>query len=128
MTRKLLLLFGGALVFWLLIGLPAHAFGGGYPALIFSGAAVLLCLPPMAATLVWVAWAQTKSVQDQLVAMAGGTGLRMFFVLGGGMVLFLAVPYFRGQVVFWIWVLVAYLATLGLDVVLMTAGRKTADG
>ena len=60
MIRRLLLLIGGAVAFWLLVGLPARAFGGGDQALVFSGAAVLLCLPPMAATLVWADLALNK--------------------------------------------------------------------
>lgn len=118
-----MLLVGGAAVFWLLTALPAHAFGGGDQALVFSAAAVLLCLPPMAATLAWVAWAQRQSPQDQLIAVVGGTGVRMLFVLAGALVLALAVPYFQGQAAFWVWLLVVYMAALALDVALILTGR-----
>jgi hypothetical protein len=121
--RRLLLLIGGSAAFWLLAGLPARALGGGDQALIFSGTAVLLCLPPMAAALVWIGWAQTQSSQDQLVAVVGGTGVRMIFVLAGALIRALAVPYFQGQVAFWIWLLVVYAAALALDVALILAGR-----
>jgi hypothetical protein len=121
--RRLLFLIGGAAAFWLLVGLPARALGGGDRALIFSGAAVLLCLPPMAGALVWASWAQSQSPQDQLVAVVGGTGVRMIFVLAGALILALAVPYFQGQVAFWIWLLVVYAAALALDVALILAGR-----
>ena len=83
MIRRLLLLIGGSAAFWLLVGLPARAFGGGDRAFVFSGTAVLLCLPPMAVSLVWAAWAQTKSPQEQLIAVMGGTGVRILFVLAG---------------------------------------------
>jgi len=122
-SRPLLLLIGGALAFWLLAGLPARMLGGGDQALVFSGAAVLLCLPPMAATLLWAGWARDKAPADQMIMIAGSTGARMAFVLGGGLVLFLAVPYFQGQASFWVWVLVVYLFTLALDVGLMLAMR-----
>jgi hypothetical protein len=121
--RRLLLLILGAAAFWLLLGLPARALGGGDRALIFTGTAVLLCLPPMAATLAWAAWAQNKSPQDQLTMVIGGTGVRMLFVLTGALVLALAVPYYQGQVTFWVWLIVVYLAALALDVGLMLAGR-----
>src|SRR5207248_5920615 len=106
-----------------LAGLPARVFGGGDQALVFCGTALLLCLPPMAATLAWAAWAQSKSPHDQLIAVVGGTGVRMMFVLAGALVLALAVPYFQNQVAFWIWVLVVYMVALAVDVALMLAGR-----
>jgi len=121
--RCLLLLAGGAAAFWLLVGLPARWLGGGDQALVFSGTAVLLCLPPMAATLVWAQWAQRRAPQDQLVMVMAGTGVRVAFVLVGGMVLYLAVPYFKDEIAFWFWVLAAYLCTLALEVALTLAGR-----
>ncbi len=123
MSRPLLLLIGGALAFWLLAGLPARMVGGGDQALVFSGVAVLLCLPPMATTLLWAGCVREKPPADQMIMIAGSTGVRMAFVLGGGLALFLAVPYFQGQVSFWIWVLAVYLFTLALDVALMLAMR-----
>jgi hypothetical protein len=125
-TKRLLLLVGGAAAFWLLAGLPARWLGGGVAALVFSGAAVLLCLPPMAATLVWAHWARRRTPHDQLLMLLGGTGLRMAFVLVGGMVLYFAVPYFKDEIAFWLWVLAAYLCTLALDVALTLAGPPQA--
>ena len=126
MTRRLFLLLGGALALWLLVGLPAHAFGGGDRALVFSGAAVLLCLPPMIASLVWAEFALKKDPQQQLVMVLGGTALRIAFVLAGGLVLYFCVPYFQGQVAFWLWVMAVYPVTLALDVGLILAGRPPA--
>jgi hypothetical protein len=118
-----LLLVGGAAAFWLLVGLPARWLGCGDKALVFSGTAVLLCLPPMAATLVWAQWAQRHSPHDQWIMVLGGTGMRVAFVLVGGMVLYFAVPYFNDEIAFWIWVLVVYPCALALDVALTVAGR-----
>ena len=126
MIRRLLLLVGGALTFWLLVGLPAHAFGGGDKALVFSGTAVLLCLPPMILSLLWAEHALKKDPQQQIVMVAGGTGLRIFFVLAGGMVLYLCVPYFQNEIAFWIWVMIVYPVTLALDVALIVLGRPPA--
>ena len=58
--------------------------------------------------------------------VVGGMGLRMAFVLAGGLVLYFSVPYFQGQAAFWVWVIVVYPVALALDVVLMVAGRPTA--
>lgn len=126
LSGPLLLLIGGASAFWLCTGLAARMLGGGDQALVFSGAAVLLCLPPMAATLLWAGWASNKTPADQMIMIAGSTGVRMAFVLGGGLALFFLVPYFQGQVTFWVWVLVVYLFTLALDVALMLAMRPAA--
>ncbi len=123
MIGRLLLLIGGALAFWLLVGLPARALGGGDQAFVFCGAAVLLCLPPMIATLVWAEFALNKDPQQQLLMVLGGTGLRMFFVIAGGMVLYLFIPYFKDQITFWLWVMVVYPVTLALDVALILCGR-----
>lgn len=123
MIRRLLLLIGGALVFWVLVALPAHALGGGVQAVVFSAAAVLLCLPPMIASLVWAEFALNKDPQQQLLMVLGGTGLRMFFVIAGGMVLYLFVPYFQDEIAFWVWVMVVYPVTLALDVALILLGR-----
>jgi hypothetical protein len=125
-TRRLLLLVAGAAAFWLLVGLPARLLGGGDAALLHCGAAVLLCLPPMAVTLVWAGWMQSRPTPDQMVAMLAGSGVRIAFVLVGGMVLYFFVPYFKDQIAFWIWVLVVYPCTLALDVALMLAGRPAA--
>jgi hypothetical protein len=123
-----LLLIAGSAAFWLLVGLPARWLGGGDAALVFSGAAVLLCLPPMAFSLAWAAWAQGegRSPHDLLVMVLGATGLRMAFVLLGGLALFLWVPYFQGQIAFWAWVMVVYPVALALDVALTLAGRPAA--
>ena len=126
MGLRLLLLIGGALAFWLLAGLPARMLGGGDEALVFSGTAVLLCLPPMAATLIWANWVKDKSAHDQLMMVLGGTGLRIGFVIAGALIVYFAIPYFQGRIAFWIWVLVVYLAALALDVVLIVAGRPGA--
>jgi hypothetical protein len=62
----------------------------------------------------------------------GGTGLRLFFVLGAGLVLTGAVPYFQLQS-FWVWVLVFYLFTLALEMLLairsltLLERRRAAD-
>ena len=128
MIRRLFLLLVGSATFWLLVALPARMLGGGNAAVLYSGTALLLCLLPMAATLVWTEYALRQSPEQQLVAVLGGTGVRMAVVLGGAWLLFASVPFYREHAGFWIWVLVCYLFTLALEIVLMLAGRASPRG
>ena len=87
-----------------------------------SGVAVLLCLPPSALTLVWTRWAAKGPPEQQLLALLGGTTLRMGFVLLGGLLLAVTSVYFQ-QANFWIWLLLAYLFTLSLEMLLLLQRR-----
>jgi hypothetical protein len=80
----------------------------------------------MAVTLVWAGRVQSRPAPDQLVAMLAASGVRIAFVLVGGMVLYFFVPYFKDQIAFWVWVLVVYPCTLALDVALMLTARPAA--
>jgi hypothetical protein len=122
----LLLLLGGSFAFWLLVGLPARHLGGGDAALVFSGTAILLCLVPMTATLLWGERALRQTPDKQLTLVLGGTGMRMGFVLLAGWALFQWVPYFH-QPGFLIWLGVCYLFTLALDMTLLLAGRPGGE-
>ena len=53
-----------------------------------------------------------------MLAVMGGTGLRMVFVVGAGMALFYLHPDFN-HAAFWIWVIVFYLFTLTLEMVIL---------
>jgi len=119
----LLLLIGGTLAFWLLAGLPARVLGGGDVALVHCGTALLLCLLPTAATLVWAERTLGQAPDQQLLLMLGGTGLRLFLVLPAGWALFAWAPYYQGRTGFLLWLVVCYLFTLTLDVALLLAGR-----
>jgi hypothetical protein len=121
--QRLLLLLGGSIAFWLLVALPARHLGGGDAAVVFSGTAILLCLVPMAVTLLWGEYALKRSPDQQLILVLGGTGLRMALVLVGGWTLYQWVPYYHGHESFLLWLVVAYLFTLALDMTLLLAGR-----
>jgi hypothetical protein len=123
--RRVLLLIAGSLALWLVVALPARMLGGGDAAIIFSGTALLLCLVPAVGTLIWATWSLRKHSEQQLMMILGGTGLRMFFVLGVGLLISLAVPYYQEQTGFWIWLLVFYLITLALEMGLMLTIRPT---
>src|SRR5262249_27507959 len=86
--RRLLLLVGGTLAFWLLASLPFRAFDDdrarGTAAVAYAGTAVLLCLVPAALTLAWGGRALQQSPEQQLIMVLGGTGVRLFTVLAAG--------------------------------------------
>jgi hypothetical protein len=55
----------------------------------------------------------------------GGTGVRMFFVLGFGLLLAYNVRVFlEHPKTFWFWVLIFYLVTLTLEVTIIVAGQQ----
>src|SRR4051812_33595085 len=92
---------------------PALWYGVG-DVLLLAGAAVGVCLTPAALTLAWSSWASRGSPERQLLAVMGGTVVRMLVVLGAGMVLFQAVPALH-RTSFWIWVIGFYLTTLTIE-------------
>jgi hypothetical protein len=115
----------GSLGFWAAAVYPTRLLGGE-PAVVYSAVAVGLCLVPTAATLLWAERAFRGSPEQQLLMVLGGTGVRMATVLGAGLVLYYAVPYFQ-QTSFWICLLVFYLFTLALEMVLLIKGLPAAD-
>lgn len=117
MRKQATLLILTSLAFWVAVSYPAFVLGGE-SALIYSAVALLLCLLPTVATLLWAGWAWNTTPEQQLTMILGGTGLRMTFVLGCGLLLYSAVPYFAQQS-FWVWLLVFYLLTLALEMVLI---------
>ena len=125
MTRSLGLLLAGSLAFWLVLAYPARLLWGD-PAVVFSACAGLLCLVPTAATLLWCHWALQGAAEQQVLAVVGGMGLRLVFVLGAGMALFHSLPYFHYRS-FWIWVIVFYVFTLTLEMSLILARPSATD-
>ena len=124
MIRSLGEMIGGSIAFWLVISYPAFRWGGE-SALVFSAVALVLCLVPTAATLWWAASSFQGPPEPQLVAVMGGMGVRVLVVLGGGMALYFLEPYFH-QAGFWIWVVVAYLFTLTLEIVILLGRHQVA--
>src|SRR5437879_2172584 len=125
--QRILLLIGGSLLFWLLASLPfrflAEDRAAGDAAVIYAGTAVLLCLVPTTLTLLWSSSALRQAPEQQLTAVLGGTGIRVFSVLLAGFALFQWVSYFREYLGFWTWLLVSYLVTLALEMTILLAGR-----
>ncbi len=85
-----------------------------------SLAGLLLCLIPTTLTFLWSVWGLKQTPDQQLAAVLGSTGLRLFFVLGLGLLLGTTVSYLREhQLTFWLFVLFYYLTTLALEMVLL---------
>jgi hypothetical protein len=123
LTTRITLLVAASMVFWLLVALAARIVFGSTTTAVYCGTALVLCLVPAIGTLA-LAWrARERSPEQVLLAVLGGTGVRMFFVLLAGLALFYGVPYFQEQAGFWYWVLIAYLFTLVVEVSLLLAGR-----
>ncbi len=125
MIRTVGLLVGGTAGLWLAAAYPAYQLGGE-EGLVQSAVAALLCLLPMMGTLVWAGRALRGGRPEQaLLAVMGGTGLRLLFVIGVAVALYLAAPYFHSRG-FLIWVVVFYLVTLALEMALLLARHGEA--
>ena len=102
-------------------GLLGRRFKNGvvsFVALFFTGA-----------SFAWAAWAYRQPIEKQLAMVLGGTGVRLFVVLGGAYALNSSVPYLREHETpgFLAWVLVFYLFTLMLETALSVSSRPAAE-
>ena len=116
---------------WLCVALPATYNKGDGP-LLCSGIAALLCLLPAAVTLWWgVALksdGQPRAPEEQLVFVAGATGVRLVVVFGVGALLATQAPMIsEHRRTFLTWGLIFYLTTLIVETVLLTAGMTRTD-
>jgi hypothetical protein len=125
-TKHLLLLVAGSLAIWAVAALPARWLGGEQ-AIAYSATALVICLVPTSLTLVWAERMSQPSPQRELLLVVVGTGLRMTFALGAGLVLYFSVPYFQ-QTSLWAWILIYYLVTLGLETVMLSRTRAVPPG
>lgn len=125
MKRLLGLLVGGLLLFWLVLVYPAWLLGGE-SGVVFSSVAGVICLVPTVVTMSWCLATSREAPEQRLIAVLGGMGVRLVVVLGAGMVLFHALPYFHYRT-FWIWVIVFYLFSLTLEVGLLSTRPPTMD-
>jgi hypothetical protein len=112
-----MVLIGVTLCLWIILAIPAR-WAWGKAAVYQSGLAALICLLPGGLTLAWGSSAQGESPERQLAMVLGSTGLRMFTVLGLGLIAFLSIADFHSMG-FWVWVLGFYLFTLALEMILL---------
>lgn len=120
LVRQLAYLVGGVLFLWVVAVVPGR-FALGEEAVHESAAAAGLCLLPAVATLIWAQRAGT-SLEARLLLMVGGTGLRLLFVLAGGFGLTRLLPDWFGWTL-WIWLMVFYIFTLGLETTLLVKSK-----
>jgi len=119
--KRVGLFIGCACLFGAIAAYPAYWLGGE-PGLVFAAVALALCLVPAVATMLLAEWAFRKAPDMFLMAILGGTSLRMFVVLGVVWVLFQGQAYFQ-HMGFVVAVLIFYLGTLALEMVILLTGR-----
>ena len=125
MKGRLLLLMAGSMTLWVVLSYPAYLLNGD-EGVLFSAVAAILCLVPTAATLLWCDLVLGGSPEQQLMAVFGGTAIRIVFVIGVAMVLYQALEAFHSNT-FWLWIIVFYLATLTLEMVLVVRRQAAMD-
>src|SRR5436309_3191645 len=79
----------------------------------------------MTATMLWCHYAYRGAPEQLLLAVMGGTSVRLFVVLAGSIGLFFAVES-QARPGFLVWVVVFYLLTLTLEVVLVVRQQNAA--
>lgn len=124
MIRRLLILAGATIAFWIVTAVPASRWG--VPgALAMSAAAAALCFVPTALVIVWASWARQKSGDQNVLMLVGGMGLRMTTVLVGAWLLtdqVAGVGDFRHLAP---WLVVFYLFCLAIEIALVLGDQKT---
>ncbi len=123
MTRRLVILIGGSLAFWMIVAALARMAQGNV-AVAYSATALVLCLIPAAVTLAGATWAATQPADKQFNMVLVGTGVRLAVVIAGGFVLTEWVPYFRqpGTLSLWAFIGIFYAFTLALETGLTVIG------
>lgn len=103
-----------------LVAIPLGFFLGPYQWLCF-GVAIGLTVPAGLVTLLTTSWLNNSSQFGNVVALFVGTFVRLVTGFGGGVILFLVSGRtFRvDPVSFWLWLLVAYLVALTIEIVLL---------
>jgi hypothetical protein len=114
--KSLGLLFGASILVWAALLYPAWRWWGEL-ALIHSAAAWVLCVLPALATAVW-ALRHNMTPEARVIAVLGGSGIRLAASLGGGFGLTQLFPEMFPRI-FWLWVGVFYLVMLTLEVMLI---------
>ena len=122
--RQLGILLGSLVLLWLLAALPARWIWGE-SVFLQSIFALVLCALPAAVSLAWANAGMQRSPEMLMFQVLGGTGLRMAFVLGVGLALYLGLPQHFSEV-FWVWVLLFYMFSLFVEVSLVVRAKKTA--
>jgi hypothetical protein len=114
--KKLGSLAGSTLLLWGILIYPCWLIWAN-TVWLESSVALGLCLVPALVTLAWTLRAG-DAPEQQLVAVLGGTGVRLVFALGGGLLLYHTLPemFTNG---FWLWLAVFYMFILAVETFLV---------
>jgi hypothetical protein len=124
-TKSLGILIGVTVAVWAAAFLPARLLGGDR-AVVYSLVALVICLIPSVFTLVWACKTLKYRPAQAFAVIASGTGVRITFVLGAGLILNQAVPYFE-PTSFWIWIAGFYMITLAIETLLVRNLKSAAS-
>lgn len=123
--KKLGWLTGGTLLMWAILIYPGWLLFGDL-VWIHSTVALVICLIPAVATMTW-ALKTGAAPEQQLVAILGGTGIRMAVALGTGLLLWKTMPeIFTDN--FWFWVAAFYMFILALETSLFVLSKNHSGG
>ncbi|MFO0969012.1 MAG: hypothetical protein U0793_25955 [Gemmataceae bacterium] len=114
MKKSAAILIGGGIGLWAVAFLPCRLLVGE-SALAQSLAALGLTLLPALATLLWAGWAFRNSAEMQLLAVLGGSFVRMALALGGAWILMRGYPGVFDSTL-WFLLIFFYLGMLGLEI------------
>ena len=103
MTRSLGILIGTTVAIWAARLFCPRGTLGGERAVVYSLVALIICLIPSVVTLIWACRTIKYRPSQAFAVIASSMGVRMTFVLGAGLILNQAVPYFE-QLSFWFWI------------------------
>jgi hypothetical protein len=120
--KKLGWLVAATLLLWAALIYPGWLLWGDGVWLI-SLSALALCLLPAVGTLVWAD--RSKDPHMRLVAILGGSGIRMAFALGGGLLLYEMLPE-KFPNAFWLWVILFYMFILALETILIVKDKQNS--
>jgi spore maturation protein SpmB len=125
--RQAAILFGVPVVIAVLVAVPLAQWRGSYQWLC-AAVALGLTVPVGLATLLLANWMSKASAYGQIAAMFVGTAVRMVIGFGGAVVVFVAAgDTFRGEpLVFFGWVLGAYLVNLTVEIALLGSQNLNA--
>ena len=122
--KKVGLLVVGMLAAWAVTVVPGYL-AWGEEAWLHSGVALALCLLPAVGTMAWVA-ATKATPEQQLMAILGGSGIRLAVTVGGAFLLTQTLPN-EFPKLFWAWVGLYYLVALTLEAALV-ARKHASEG
>lgn len=129
MTRRAVILLGVPVLVAGLAAFPLGLWRGEYQWLC-AAVALALTVPPGLVTLVLAERLGRGSPLGPVAAMAVGTFVRLLVGFGGAAAVFFGSgDTFRAEpVVFWAWLLAAYLLTLTVEMALLGGAARTAGG